>query len=249
MRRLCSWIIRCAAVLLCMAVGAAPRIARAQERSFAYRVSWNGIPAARATVKLADPVSATPQLSRLSAEVETNAFVDLLWSFRGFGWGEADAQTLRPLRFTFDRRINGRRELTEVEAEPDGLLTGRYRREDRSRLVEVNDAEVLDPVAGILHALRAPPAAGAPQVYDIFTGEARYRIELHREDTEMISVPAGRFAAIRITPVMWRIDKNAPETRARRVTMWVTEAEPHLLLRVRGEVFIGALYCDLTEIS
>jgi hypothetical protein len=128
-------------------------------------------------------------------------------------------------------------------------LTGRYTKRDRSRLLTVDDAGAIDPISAILRALQELPEAEHPQTYDVFTGESRYRVVLRRDGAETITVPAGRFNAVRIEPVLWRIDQNARERRVRRLTLWVTEAQPHVLLRVRGEVFIGAIYCDLTAVS
>ena len=214
--------------------------------TYQYRVTWNGIPAAQATVTLTEHPGTEPPTTWLWADLRTNRFVDFFWSLRAQSWAEVDAGTLRPLRFTFDRRINGKPETTRVDAETDGLLTGRYARPWRYRLVEVNAPDALDPMTAVLRVRHALPAVGESSTYDIFTGEARYRIELHRYPSETISVPAGRFLAARIEPVIWRVDQGGPDTRVRRVTFWVTDEAPHALLRVRGEVFIGAVYADLT---
>ncbi|MBI4517119.1 MAG: DUF3108 domain-containing protein [Deltaproteobacteria bacterium] len=217
-------------------------------RQYQYRVSWNGIPVARATVTRTDDQGELRQTTRLSALIRTNSFVDLFWSLRAQSIAEADALMLRPRWFVFDRRINGKPELTRIDAEPDGLLVGRYARPGRYRLVEVNNPRALDPMTAVLRALQQPPSAAAPQSYDIFTGEARYRIELRREAVETIRVPAGRFDAVRIVPTIWRVEQDKRDPRVRRVAIWVTQSVPHTLLRIRSEVFIGAVYCDLVEL-
>jgi len=231
----------------------APRVGAASldagEQGYRYRVTWNGIPAAQATVRFTERLPREPSIAHVWVELRTNRLVDLLWSLRAQSWADVDASTLRPRHFTFDRRINGKPELTQVEADGDGLLTGRYARPWRYRLIEVNDANVLDPMAAILRVRQALPAVGDSDTYDVFTGEARYRIEMRRSASETINVPAGRFSAARIEPVLWRLDQAGPDRRVRHLTLWVTETPPHTLLRVRSEVFIGALYADLTEWS
>jgi hypothetical protein len=244
--RLCIPSLLSAVLFPGLAVAIGPGGVGANGRSYAYRISWNGIPAARATVRFATPV---PSRTEIRVQIQTNRFVDLFWSLRAESWGEVDEITLHPLHFGYDRRVNGERELTTVEAEASGELTGRYARAGRYRLIEVNEANVLDPAAAILQALREPPIVGQPKWYEIFTGEARYRIELRRDGTETIQVPAGRFTAARIEPVIWRLENNQPDRRVRRVALWITDAIPHTLLRVRGDVFIGAVYCDLIEQS
>ena len=233
------------ALLLCTVVRTG--FAAGVDRHYEYRVSWNGIPAASASVQLMDHAAAAT--TEMRVQIRTNHFVDLFWSLRAESRAEVDSSTLRPLHFEFDRSIDGERELTSVVAEPDGGLTGRYQRPRRYRLIEVEGAGILDPVAAILRALREPPLLGQPQAYEIFTGEARYRVELRRAGADTLTVPAGRFAALRIEPVIWRLETNQPEKRVRRIVLWVTEAEPHVLLRVRSDVFIGAVYCDLTALA
>jgi len=216
---------------------------------YQYGISWNGIPAAQVTITLIENGGLEPGTTRVRADMRTNAFVDLFWSLRAEGWAEVDTATLRLQHFEYDRHINGRPEATSVANEGDGWLTGRYARPGRYHLIEVSDAGVLDPMAGILRARRDLPPIGGSTVYEIFTGEARYRIELRRGATETVVVPAGRFTAARLEPAIWEGERNQPDTRVRRITMWVTDSAPHTLLRMRSEVFIGALYADLTDWS
>jgi len=234
--------------LLAVSPSAAANLAVGDE-SYRYRVTWNGIPAAQATVRFTEHLAQEPSITWVWVELRTNRFVDLFWSLRAQSWADIDAGTLRPRHFTFDRRINGKPELTQVEADSEGLLTGRYARPWRYRLIEVNDASVLDPMAATLRVRQALPAVGASHTYNVFTGEARYRIEMRRYASETINVPAGRFSAARIEPVIWRVDQAGPDTRVRHLTLWVTDTPPHTLVRVRSEVFIGALYGELTAWS
>lgn len=236
-----TWLLTL--LLLASPIGAAT--IEAGDQTYQYRVTWNGIPAADATVALTQLPEADPPTARVWVDLRTNRFVDLFWSLRAQSWADVEAGTLRPLHFAFERRINGKPESTHVEAEGDGLLTGRYARPLRYRLIEVNDADAVDPIAAVLRVRNALPAVGDRTAYDIFTGEARYRIELYRYDSEPIDVPAGRFAAARIEPVIWRVDQGGRDTRVRNLVFWVTEAAPHTLLRIRSDLFIGALYADL----
>jgi len=216
---------------------------------YQYGISWNGIPAAEATVSVVEDGGLEPGTTRVRANMRTNAFVDLFWSLRAEGWAEVDTATLHLQHFEYDRHINGRPEATSVADEGDGWLTGRYARPGRYHLIEVGDAGVLDPMGGILRARRDLPPVGGSAVYEIFTGEARYRIELRRGPTESISVPAGHFTAARLEPAIWEAERNQRDARVRRITMWVSDSPPHALLRIRSDVFIGALYADLTDWS
>jgi hypothetical protein len=243
-RKLCEGTL-----LLNLLCAAAVTASTDTDQDLQYRLSWNGIPAASARVRLRESTDELPAVTRVEVQVHTNRFVDLFWSLRGRSSAEVDMQALTTRRFEFDRRINGRPELTQVEIDPDGTLTGRYSRPGRYRLVQVTEVDAVDPITAILRARRRLPATGQPDVFEVFTGEARYRIELHRSREERIEVPAGSFWAVRLSPRIRRLDRSDRDDRVRRVTLWATDAQPHLLLRIRSDVFVGAVYGDLVAIS
>src|SRR5262249_38787131 len=147
-------------------------------------------------------------LTRLHVEARTNRVVDVFWNLRAQSWSDVDAVTLRTRVFEYDRRVNGRPELTRIEADGDGLLVGRYSRPGRYHLIEVNAPNALAPSASVLRARRELPNVGGTASYPVFTGEARYRIDLHVGAMESITVPAGRFAAARLEPTVWRSDRE-----------------------------------------
>src|SRR5262245_7257860 len=84
------------ALLLSTAASAADPLAA--PRRFEYRVAWNGIPAAGATVA----VTPVDLVGRRSVDVEasarTNAFVDVFWTFRGTAKATFLADGIEPLR-------------------------------------------------------------------------------------------------------------------------------------------------------
>ena len=236
--------------LIMMAPGlvlSVPSETRAQESlSLSYRVSWNSIPAASAKINFEDQ----QEKVLLSADIGTNRFVDLLWKMRGRAFAAVEKESLLAERFIFDRTIRGKHELTTVLRHPDGMLTGDRVRPGRvTETMEIDGLRSLDPVSAVLRATRKAPTEGEPSVYDVFTGEAHYRFQFDYAGHEHIRVAAGNMDVIRINPKIWRLDRNQPDDRVKGLTIWVAREAPHYPVRVRSEVFIGAVYCDLTEIS
>lgn len=234
-------------VLLLVANGSASRAtADPAQAQYDYRVSWNGIPAASATVIVSeDPDTA---LAQLRADVRTNRVVDMLFNFRGSVWGAFDQREAISRGFSFHRVTGGRVESTRIEVDGDGTLVGRYSRTGRADEVErVDEADVLDPVAALLRLRHAIPPNGSVTAHELFTGETRYRIEIEHVGDERVQVPAGTFDAVKVVPRVWRVGRQ--DARVRAVTAWVTREAPHTILRVRSDVFIGAVYGDLTKIT
>jgi hypothetical protein len=66
----------------------------------------------------------------------------------------------------------------------------------------------------------------------------------------MIDVPAGRFRALPVVPEIWKVgDQARRDPRLRGAMIWVADDPGRTLLRIRGEVFIGAVTLDLTKVE
>jgi hypothetical protein len=110
--------------------------------------------------------------------------------------------------------------------------------------LEINGDDIIDRSPCSCRLRDALP--GDSLLYDVWTGEVRYRVRLDVKDCEPIDVPAGHFTALKVVPELWRIEgQPAPDTRLRRATIWVSNDPDHTLLRIRSEIFVGAVTLDL----
>ena len=214
-----------------------------------YRLSWNGIPAAYATVEVSHDQSAGEPVYRVETTARTSWLVDLLWRLRARAASTFTSDQLAPLGFRYDREENSRHSVTDVAFTPSPpLATGTYRRGGQSKVMTIEASDLLDPITAVFHALVQPVQLGDTLHYDVFTGEARYLIELHIRSEEVVTVPQGTYKAWRVEPRLWRVGSGL-EPRLRRATLWVSQDPTHVLLRIRSEVFIGAVNCDLLHLQ
>lgn len=235
----------CFSLVLALVCGVAHAASALPTGHAEYAVSWNGIPAGAATVAVRHGVSDTPSSYRVDAYLHTNKLVDLLWRFRGHAMAEFGSTDLQPLGFRYDRRENAKHAVTDVSFDPTlTRATGVYQRDTDLRRMELREPGLLDPITAIFQALDRPAQIGDRWRYEIFTGEARYRVELTVTGEDTITVGAGRFRAWRVNPEVWKIG-SGPDRRLRHATMWVAEDSTRLPLRIRSEVFIGGIDCDL----
>ena len=213
-----------------------------------YRLSWNGIPAADATVDVWRDPASPELLYRVEATARTNWVVDVVWSLRAYAGSRFATIPPTPLWFRYDREINDERSVTDIafESSPPYAI-GTRRRRDRTNVVDVEEPGILDPIAAIFHALSQPIEVGDTLAYELFTGESRYRVELRISGQEPVDVAGGTFPAWRVDPKVWKVGKG-PEPRLRGATVWVSQEPVRALLRVRSEVFIGAVNCDLLRL-
>lgn len=214
-----------------------------------YRIAWNGIAAARATVDIRpEDVAGEPAYS-VETTARTNAFVDLFYPFRGKARVVFLAREQTPLHFVYDREIGGRRELTTVDFRPDEQrVRSLYVKGGvTKKRLDIESLDLVDPITAVFKARSGSSAIGTRADFEIFTGESRYRVELTVDGRERVEVPAGTFAALRVTPRVWKIrgGEEPPDPRLRGATIWVSDDQERVLLRIRSEIFIGAVTLDL----
>ncbi len=223
----------------------------APPRRLEYRIAWNGIPAAAATVAIrAGNLFGKPSYE-VEASARTNTFVDLFWSFRGVAKATLFAKGLEPLHFVYERTMRDVRQVTWIHFDLDQprahgvMMKGTERRE-----LAMDGADIVDPITAVMRAELSNATAGDVLRYEVFTGESHYRVHLTIGGPEPIEVPAGTFTALRIVPQVWKVRRGARlDERLRQATMWVADTPVRTLLRIRSEVFIGAVTMDLVELE
>ena len=238
-----------AALLLGPANGRADSIT--QPRRLEYRVAWNGIPAAGATVAVTPlDLSGHPGVE-VEASARTNAVVDVFWSFRGTAKATFLSDGVAPLRFVYERTMAGAPYLTTIDfGRDDGRARSVYFKGHTHRELAPDEPGLLDPITAVFRAGLSGAKAGDRLRYEIFTGESRYRVQLTVAGPDTIEVPAGRFTALRVIPELWKVGRSAElDRRMQGATIWVADDPQHTLLRIRSEVFIGAVTLDLVKIN
>jgi hypothetical protein len=244
-------LLGCSTLLVLVACVAPARAVIAPEpKHLEYRIAWNGIPAAGATVEITPGTLGGHDSLVVEARAQTNAFVDLFWTFRGTARTTLLAdQQLTPLHFVYDRQMAGTPYLTWIDFDARSAHSV-YMRGDRRRDTELDGGGIIDPITAVFRARLSGAQPGDTLHYDVWTGEKRYRVELHVHAPEPIDVPAGHFTALPVVPEVWELgDRPELETRLHQATVWVADDPIRTLLRIRSHLFIGAVTLDLVKIE
>jgi hypothetical protein len=213
-----------------------------------YRIAWNGLPAAYATIDVTPGQYAGDVGYAISASASTNAFVDLFWRFRGNARATFLADRMTPMSFSYERRTNSTPEVTWIDFHAGSARTRSvYIKRERRKELDIDSADLVDPITAAFRALSSDVRVGEQLGYRVFTGEAEYRVVLSVQAEDAIEVPAGHFEALKIEPEIIRVDPEERDRRLRRATIWVTRAPLRTILRIRSEVFIGAVTLDLVR--
>jgi len=249
-RRPLAAIAPCVALLAGLGLAHPALAAQPTEpRRLEYRIAWNGIPAAGASVAITPGELAGQPSMVVEAKARTNAFVDLFWTFRGMAQATFLVDGVTPLHFVYDRQMNGKPYLTWTDFGQHGARSV-YIKGSRRRELAVDGADVIDPISAVFRARLSGAGPGDTLHYDVWTGEARYRVDLEIKSPEAIDVPAGRFTALPVVPAVWKIAPQ-PERDARLhgAMIWVADDPARTLLRIRSEIFVGAVTLDLVRIE
>lgn len=248
------------AVLLAATVGsafalAAPAPLQAAEvigpRRLEYRVAWNGIPAASATVDVTTEEFAGNRGYVIEAAGQTNAFVDVFWMFRGRARTTFLASGLTPLSFVYDSIANRKRVLTWIDHDPAaGRARSVHIKKGRRHDFDLDAAQMVDPITTTFRAMASGAGPGDRLSYRVFTGKTHYRVDLRVIGEEVVAVPAGRFQALRIEPEVWKLKETTKrDKRVRSTTVWVANDPTRTPLRIRSKLLVGAVTFDLVRVE
>ena len=109
-----------------------------------------------------------------------------------------------------------------------------------------------DLSTAMAHLRRWTPPTGTRGYLYAQSGQSFYRIEIVAAGREPVRTNAGAFDTVRLegtaTLMSWR-GGPPPAPKQRRFTMWFSEDERHLPVRIVGETAFGDVYAELTEFS
>ena len=113
--------------------------------------------------------------------------------------------------------------------------------------------EGIRDIAGALLLARSQPLRDGDVVrLAVFPGEWMYLVTARVEKREKINVLGERRAAIRASLGIESIEKDyslKPHQKFQRGTVWVSDDELRIPLRIEVKVFIGSVFAELVDIS
>jgi Protein of unknown function (DUF3108) len=215
-----------------------------------YRASWMGVPAADARILIAHN-KRHPQWWSGMMWLDTSAVVDLVYRMRDVFRENFDFKSLRPNDITIAQHENQRFDRWRVTFDhKQGLVTAiKTSRHGKITTRRFTGGDPLGPFSGAMMALSQPLRPGESLTFDVFSGGNRYVFAFKVEGRERITTALGTFNTLKIEPwVLWLSEGNF-RSQARSTTIWVTDDERHLPVRISSAVFFGNVYADLIGIT
>lgn len=222
----------------------APLIAR-------YRFGWSGIAAATARIGLAKE----GDRFELTGTGGTTGLARTLWPYDVRHRALVEAGSLRPLHVEETEELRRKSVTTALKFRPAGVTSDRAERraegvKEKTRHFEFPNVQ---SVGSALLFLRSQALNdGAIYRVVVYPATSAYLVTVVVMGREPITVRAGAFNAIRLKVVMSKVGKDGqlePHKKFREATVWLSNDNNRLVLRIEAQVFIGKVFAELDEVQ
>jgi hypothetical protein len=218
---------------------------------FEYCVTWNGIPAADGSAWVERSVQDRKDCYDFQLMTKTNSIIDILWKMRDSGKSIVDAKSLLPVQHVFMRQENERRRrftATFDHAAKEVTCVKESLEKNRADKVKLSYQFALDPISAPYFLRCLDWKVGDRRQVELIEDNARYLFTISAVALEEVTVPAGRFRAIKMTPVLTKIARQRKKpVAAKEAEIWVSDDEFHMPLRLKTASFVGHIYIDLAR--
>jgi hypothetical protein len=213
-----------------------------------YGFGWSGFPGATADIRYK---SGGDRL-QLDVSARTIGLVRALWKFDATHTSIVEASSLRPVTVRQLENDRGERRVTELSFSPQGVVSKvtatpgegtKVRKYDFPRLFDLQSA--------VLYLRSQPMQERNVQRIVVYSATAPYLATVTVLGRERITVPAGKFNAIKFDLQLNRIKDGQlqPHRKFRRATAWLSDDADRLVLKIEAQVFVGAVFAELQSVE
>jgi hypothetical protein len=216
-----------------------------------YRFGWSGLTAATGEVHFTKPSQDRLQLDGTG---RTISFVRALWKLDVNYHALANGETLRPVESRQTENYRSKKIATQLTFTNNGVICART--EDQGGAVETKIRDFSFPNLFDLHSamlyLRSQPLRDrSVHRVAVYPANSAYLATITVLGRENISVRAGNYTAIKMDLQLNRIGKKLdlePHRKFRRATVWVSDDNDRILLRIEAQVFVGTVFAELQSV-
>jgi hypothetical protein len=214
-----------------------------------YDASWEGIAAAQARVII---VRNRNHLDWWTGQmwIETSPLADRLYRMRDYFREDFDFQSWTPNNIQILQHEKSRRDQWRATFDQNQKLIMAIKTNKQGRTwIRRFSGAPWGPFSGAMMALSQPLKVGQTYTFDVFSGGNRYVFAFDVEGRERITTDLGTFNTLRIEPSVVWLSEGSFRNQATDMTIWVTDDQKHLPVRIESAVFIGSVRADLTHAS
>lgn len=210
-----------------------------------YRVSWESLPVAFATISLrAAPHHSGEWLGNVL--VSTNKLVSLFYRMHASLSEEMTSATLSSQLETIHQQENRRYSQYRIAFDQarDTVVASR-RTHDHTEIHRYHALHPLGPIAGALMALSQPLSVGDHLIFDVFAGTNRYVFGFDVKSRDRLNLGGSEVETLRVIPKLLYLSAGRGHYKVNRVTVWLAANSHHTPVRIIADTHYGRFYVDL----
>lgn len=215
-----------------------------------YSFGWNDLVAARAQVRF----DKKDDQLQFDGTGETVGLVRPLWKLDVRHRATADAATLHPI--SMHQVDEGRNKVLTTDVTFSGDSLERTRIDSRSKKSPKtkkfsSPGGVFDMFSALLYLRSQPLRQGDVYRVVVYPATNAYLATLTVVGRERLAVEAGDFQAIKLDVQLKKIGKDGelePHKKFRRASVWISDDDDRLLLRIVANVFVGNVFAELQSV-
>jgi hypothetical protein len=210
-----------------------------------YHFGWSGFTAAVGDMHF---TKTADKFFQLEATGRTIGLVRAWWKMDASYRGLADAETLRPIESKQTEIYRRKKLVTDLTFTDSGVMRARTEGTGAKATKPFDFPGLLDLHSALLY-LRSQPL-GDRSVYRIvvYPATSAYLTTITVLGRERVTVRAGAYNAIKIDLQLQRLGKKLelePHRKFRRATIWISDDENRIPLRIEAQIFVGTVFAEL----
>jgi hypothetical protein len=216
-----------------------------------YRFGWSGLTAATGEVHFTKPSQDRLQLDGTG---RTISFVRALWKLDVNHHALANAETLRPVETRQTENYRSKNLATQLTFTNNGVTCARTEGQGSAVSTKTRDfsfPNLFDLHSAMLYLRSQPLRDRSIQRVVVYPASSAYLATITVLGREKVSVRAGNYTAIKMELQLNRIGKKLdlePHRKFRRATVWVSDDNDRILLRIEAQVFVGTVFAELESV-
>jgi len=216
-----------------------------------YRFGWSGLTAATGEVHFTKPSQDRLQLDGTG---RTISFVRALWKLDVNHHALANAETLRPVETRQTENYRSKNLATQLTFTNNGVTCARTEGQGSAVSTKTRDfsfPNLFDLHSAMLYLRSQPLRDRSIHRVVVYPASSAYLATITVLGREKISVRAGNYTAIKMELQLNRIGKKLdlePHRKFRRATVWVSDDNDRILLRIEAQVFVGTVFAELESV-
>lgn len=215
--------------------------------TYTYTVSWQGIPAAEATLS----VDQEGLQYKVQAKAKTYSGIDILYKLRYEASGTLSAVDFSPIETDIAQQENSRIRNTQIKFLENGDISAircQVGKDTKSMTFDPGNF-TLDPFSAAFVARGLNWEMGKTAEFDTFNGKTRYLIQLTAIDHVIMNVNGVDRPVWVISPKVQKLTTTDTDQKLREAKIYLTDDKEREVLQIVSEVFIGSVKTKLDSFT